>query len=89
MGMYDNVAYEAPCPLCGTALPAWQSKDGRGVLQTLTPPELREQTRYRDDMLFYSNCDNCGTWVDIHVRARRPQPTSKERARMTSLLMWS
>jgi len=89
MGRYDNVAYEAPCPLCGTALTAWQTKDGRRVVQTLTGQELREQTRYRGDVLFYSNRDNCGTWVDIHVRARRPQPTRKERARMASPYMWS
>jgi hypothetical protein len=38
-------------------------------MQKLTPYELWEQRRNSDEVQLYENCDNCGTWVEIHVRS--------------------
>jgi hypothetical protein len=68
VGMYDDIEYEAPCPLCGTALTTWQSTDGSQALETLTTRELWDQTRFRGDILYYTNCDSCGTCRDPRHR---------------------
>lgn len=67
MGMFDDITYTAPCPLCGTALTAWQSKDARCTLEKLAPQELWNQKRNDGEIKFYDNCENCGTWVEIHI----------------------
>lgn len=73
MGMFDDIKYEAPCPICGEPITGWQSKDGPCVLDRMTPAELaavadsgwREQSA-----LFYTSCDKCNTWVDIKIAVR-------------------
>lgn len=69
MGMFDEVVYPVPCPYCGRELRGWQSKSAGCSLATLTPAELWEQRRSDayDQVGFYSNCDTCGTWVEIRL----------------------
>jgi hypothetical protein len=75
MGMFDYVAYEAPCPICGRALTGWQSKSGGCDLRRLTPVQLWKQHDYphhREDetvsgITLYDNCGRCGTWVEIRL----------------------
>lgn len=77
MGMFDDITYTAPCPICGTPLTNWQSKSGGCGLQKITPAELWEQRDdpYYDDerdvpgVNFYENCENCATWVEITIRS--------------------
>lgn len=83
MGMFDDITYEAPCPICGAKLTGWQSKSGGCSLDRLTPSELWTQ-RYDDETCvvpdridFYTNCDRCGTWIEVHLSAGRI-PHSKE-----------
>ena len=33
-----------------------------------------------DDILFYTNCDECGASVEIHATERKPPRTRKERS---------
>lgn len=76
MGMFDYIAYEAPCPICGHTLTAWQSKSGGCYFRRLTPAQLWEQRNdpyYREEQIvagitLYDNCGPCGTWVEIHVK---------------------
>lgn len=76
MGMFDYIAYEAPCPICGRALTAWQSKSGECHFRRLTPAQLWEQRNdpyYREErtvpeITLYDNCGRCGTWVEIQVK---------------------
>lgn len=78
MGMFDDITYTAPCPICGTPLTNWQSKSGGCVLQKITPAELWDSAAdpYYDDnpvrdqygVDFYKNCENCATWVEINIR---------------------
>lgn len=44
MGMFDDIVYEAPCPICGTPLKGWQSKDAGCCLEKLTPAQLWQQS---------------------------------------------
>lgn len=81
MGMFDTIAYEAPCPICGTMLTNWQSKDAGCNLDHLTPAKLWEQSHLErvsraeaarpsvrgGYTQFYENCNNCGTWVEIRL----------------------
>lgn len=82
MGMYDHIAYTAPCPFCGEPLTRWQSKDGECELQHLTPPQLWKQSRRGRPIEFYDNCDKCGTWVEIHAREGTIPYTADELHRM-------
>lgn len=64
MGMFDDIKYEAPCPMCGARLAGWQSKDGGCSLAVLTPAELKADAG-PGRIQFYTSCHRCGTWVDI------------------------
>lgn len=71
MGMFDDVKYEAPCPVCGDPLTGWQSKDGPCVLDRLTPVELANVSgdvgRHGRNARFYTSCAKCDAWVDITI----------------------
>ena len=58
MGMFDYVAYEAPCKKCGAPLTNWQSKDGDCVMERIS---------FRDVRHFYTSCNTCGTWNEYRV----------------------
>ncbi len=64
MGMFDYVIYEANCPKCSQPLIDFQSKDGPCELLILKPKDVDR---------FYTDCKNCGTWVEFEteVRVRR------------------
>ncbi|WIM89751.1 hypothetical protein PT015_10165 [Candidatus Mycobacterium wuenschmannii] len=76
MGMFDYIAYEAPCPICGHALTGWQSQSGGCELRRLTPAQLWEQRNdpyYGEEqnaagITVYDNCGRCGTWVEFHLK---------------------
>jgi hypothetical protein len=79
MGMFDDIRYEAPCPMCGAPLTRWQSKDGGCCVQKLTPWELWEQKREGDiEIRFYDACGRCGTWVEVHVRSAKLDYTDED-----------
>jgi hypothetical protein len=65
--MFDDITYEAPCPICGKQLNGWQSKSAGCGLQDLTPSELWKQRRDDDSAHFYTGCRDCGTWMDITI----------------------
>lgn len=73
MGMFDDIEYNVPCPICGTPLTHWQSKSAGCNLDRLTPAELWEQreddeTATTPDLVdFYQDCGKCGTWVEIRL----------------------
>ncbi len=90
MGMFDNITYEAPCPICGTVLTAWQSKSGGCALEHLTLGELWEQ-RYDDEaaivpdrIVFYQDCGKCGTWVEVSLSPGLLELTEDEYAKLRS-----
>ncbi len=74
MGMFDDIKYEAPCPICGAPITGWQSKDGPCVLDRMTPAELASVSgsgeRREKSALFYTSCDTCDAWVDIKIEVR-------------------
>lgn len=88
MGMFDDIRYEAPCPICGAALTLWQSKSGGCSLQNITPSELweqcydGEQAIVPDRIDFYDNCNQCGTWVEIALRPGRVPHSREHRHRV-------
>lgn len=71
MGMFDDIKYEAPCPLCNDPITGWQSKDGPQVLAKYTPKELADEVpvdeRGRKTFKFYTSCDNCDAWIENWV----------------------
>lgn len=71
MGMFDDIKYEAPCPICGKALTGWQSKDGDCTLSKLTPAELvaeaREFKAPDSSVDFYTSCNQCRTRIRVRV----------------------
>ena len=78
MGMFDYIKYEAPCPICGTTLGTWQSKDGSCALAKLTPADLVANAREEQGLSaeatvtanFYEDCPECRTWVETRVEVR-------------------
>ena len=82
MGMFDDIVYEMPCPICKEPLTQWQSKSGPCLLEKLTPAQLWERRNDSDGELlpenrylpeqntigWYDACHNCGTWVDIKIQ---------------------
>ena len=74
MGMFDDITYTMTCPICGHEMRNFQSKDGGCALQKLTPAELARQAApgIGYGVYFYSDCDKCGTWVDVKFRNRNP-----------------
>ncbi len=66
MGMYDDIKFKIPCPVCGKQVSNFQSKDGRRMLATLDYWEVNN---------FYAFCDNCDTWVEYNrKKPRTPTP---------------
>lgn len=88
MGMFDDITYEAPCPICGAPLTGWQSKSGDCALQQLTPSELWLQRHDRlqgivpDTIDFYADCDKCGTWVEVHLSGGHVAHSKEHRDRV-------
>lgn len=94
MGMFDDITYRAPCPICGAPLRHWQSKDAGCALDKLTPAQLWEQSAYtregrkeaadpRDEYTkFYGGCNGCGTSIEIRLSPGVFDYTSKDFARM-------
>ncbi len=70
MGMFDDIQHTMPCPLCGSKLTGFQSKDGYCSLQRLTPVELAAQADpgLHYGVEFYTSCGNCRTWVEVKLR---------------------
>ncbi len=59
MGMFNYVAYEAPCTKCGRVLTEWQTKDQEDLLlDTVQPSECRN---------FYTICPGCDRWNQKRV----------------------
>lgn len=74
MGMFDDIKYEANCPMCGDPITGRQTKDGPQVLATYTPEELHDDVtddeRGRRMFTFYTSCDTCDAWVEISVTTK-------------------
>lgn len=88
MGMFDDITYEAPCPICGLPLTGWQSKDAECCLSKLTPSELWQQSEAPQmaepysRVTFYTSCRKCGTWVDITLSPAPVELTDEDYTRM-------
>jgi hypothetical protein len=96
MGMFDDITYEAPCPICGKPLTRWQSKDGGCGLQNLTPAQLWEQSAetrawrkeqalphiFGEHAKFYTGCNGCGTNVEIRLEPGFFEYTGEEMLRI-------
>ena len=61
MGMYDDVKFEFVCPICGTNVEDFQSKDGACMLDYLNFWEVNN---------FYAGCSGCGAWVEFYLYDR-------------------
>lgn len=59
MGMFDNVDFDMPCPLCGTMLEDWQSKDDDCALRTISINKVNR---------FYECCKKCGLWIEFEAK---------------------
>ena len=55
--MFDYVNFECECPICGEKVIGFQTKDGPLLLETLEPLDVNN---------FYSNCSNCGAWIEFY-----------------------
>lgn len=90
MGMFDDITYTAPCPICGEPLNGWQSKSAGCNLDKLTPAELWQQreddeTATTPDCVdFYQDCGKCGTWVEINLGPGLLNLTEDDYRRMRS-----
>lgn len=82
MGMFDDITYEASCPICSRPLRGWQSKSGGCGLQDLTPSELWQQRSDDDRARFYTACEDCGTRVDITISPASLKLTDEDYALM-------
>lgn len=88
MGMFDDIKYTAPCPICGKTLDGFQSKDGRCCLAKLTPGQLWQQSEAPTmaepyaRVTFYTSCKDCGTWVDITLSPASVALTDADYERM-------
>jgi len=68
MGMFDWVHFEMDCPLCGSKITGFQSKDGKCDLMTIEPDDVED---------FYSSC-KCGAWVQFSKEQEIiPKPREK------------
>ena len=72
MGMFDDIEFTMPCPICGAELFGFQSKDGDRMLQTLTPMQLAEQATpgLSEGISIRTSCTQCAVWVDLKLRRR-------------------
>lgn len=83
MGCFDDVIYEMPCPICGEPITGFQTKDAGQGMQTITPAKLWKNFKALEEIygpregrgtmhgppaVFYSNCENCATWIDVTIR---------------------
>ena len=73
MGMFDQIVFEMPCPICKEPLKDWQSKSGPCILEDLTPADLWAQREpdplgYADNVQWYEYCGNCGTNTTINIQ---------------------
>jgi len=59
MGMFDYVKFSMKCPKCGKKVNGFQSKDGECTLNEVEYWKVRN---------FYSNCDNCNTWIEFNLK---------------------
>ena len=56
MGMFDYVNYNCECPVCGTQVTDFQSKDGDCLLERVEPTDVS---------YFYASCRGCGAWISF------------------------
>jgi len=57
--MFDYVKdFEIICPNCGAKVVEFQTKTTACLLETVTPEEASP---------FYSDCAECGVWVDVDM----------------------
>lgn len=80
VGMFDDIVYSAPCPMCRTDLKGWQSKDGGCSLSQLSAWELWNEARRGEPVHIYTNCDTCGTWVEFILSPGSIAFSDEERA---------
>ncbi len=59
MGMFDYVNFEFKCPVCGSKVDEFQTKD-RDC--TLSSYEFNQVDN------FYSTCNNCETWIEFNLK---------------------
>lgn len=64
--MFDYVRFACYCPMCGTEVSNFQSKDGPCLLATLEWSQVQN---------FYAICDNCDTWIEFKQVPPAPMPT--------------
>ena len=62
LGMFDHINYEMNCPICGTRLKDFQSKDGDCSLKVIEFSEVKH---------FYDHCLNCETLVEFDRKSKR------------------
>ena len=54
--MYDHVNYSMTCPVCGTLIEEFQTKDKERLLDTYEISEVNN---------FYALCHVCDLWVEF------------------------
>lgn len=59
MGMFDWVDFEMDCPLCGTHMEEFQTKDLDNTLSFVKISKVNS---------FYDVCPRCGLWITFVVK---------------------
>ena len=62
MGMFNWVNYQMNCPECGHLVTGFQTKDESLVSLYLENVEINQIGK------FYSECDNCGLWIEFILK---------------------
>ena len=63
MGLFNWVNYEMKCPECGHLVTGFQTKDESQIPLYLETVEVNQILSK-----FYSECDNCGLWIEFFFK---------------------
>lgn len=80
MGMFDVISDRIYCPYCGhlSKEQQYQTKDIACMLDRWTIKEIVDIVDNINEIKFYTECENCGKWVEILLDVKREQWKKKE-----------
>jgi hypothetical protein len=74
MGMFDTIAWDAPCPMCNQPV-EWQTKQGPQLLTTMTADVFAADVIDNGDgsedwVHWHTWCSACRLWTEVRTRIR-------------------
>lgn len=74
MGMFDTIAWDAPCPMCNQPV-EWQTKQGPQSLTTMTADVFAADVIDNGDgsedwVHWHTWCSACRLWTEVRTRIR-------------------